>query len=62
MKRKRSKRTYQKQNPPRYTIGVAFPRELFDGIVAIAAMERWSLSKTVVEIVKMMIKERRPRR
>jgi hypothetical protein len=61
-KRKRKDERNQKRDPPRRIVQVHFPRDLYAGIEAIAAMEHWSDSKTVVEIVRTMIRERKPKR
>lgn len=55
MKRKRKGDRNQKPAPPRRSVGVEFPQDLFAGVEAIAAMEGWSMSRTVVEIVRSVL-------
>lgn len=59
--KRRTRIAYQPQRPPRRSVGVEFPMRLFAGIESIAAMERWSLSRTVVEVVDAYFKGKRAR-
>lgn len=61
MSRTKLKRKNQPKNPPRRDVRVLFPRDLHEGLDAIARMERWSMSRTVVEVVRELLKGRRRR-
>lgn len=60
--KKRKRGVYQLPAPPRRTVAVEFPQDLWLGIEAVAAMEDWTLSKTVVEVVRSVLQPKRGRK